>query len=230
MKKFLAALCVVGACLLNQFDVRADMIRMKNGRLIEGTFLGCAADALQMQTAQGIVVCPIPEILSLTFLPTSVLSAQATPPLPQATPLIARTPTPQPTPQPLIIAPGTRLLVRLLNRVDTIQSKPADWFTATLDAAIIADGVEVVPKGAILRGQVVQAEQGQYGSALVITLRELFFKRQVLPIETTSYTAWGKSSPTEADSILKRRRTLRLAEQTLIEFKTIAPLTLDGQN
>jgi hypothetical protein len=227
MKKFLVSLIAVFVLLLIQPDIWADMIRMKKGQLIEGKFLGGTEETIRVQTDHGIVECSIKEILTITFLPTSPLSSQETLLFSQETPRFEKTPTPQPKQQTLIIVPGTRLPVRMLDTVDTIQSRKDDWFAATFDLALVVDGIEVVPKGSMAHGQVIQAEQGKYGSALVITLREIILEQQVIPIATTNYTAWDKPPETVDANSLRRQRTLRVSAQTFIEFKTTEPIKID---
>jgi len=134
-----------------------------------GKFLGGTEQRIRVQTADGIVECPVKEILTITF----------------SAPSFEMTPTPESKQKTLILIPGTRLSIRLLDMLDTIQSKKDDWFGVTLDAALVVEGIEIAPKGAMAHGQVVQAEQGKYGSALVITLREIILKQQIIPIVTT---------------------------------------------
>jgi hypothetical protein len=223
MKPILISLFVVFVVCLIALDVWADMIRMKGGKLIEGKFLGGTEESIRFQTGEGTVEYPIEEILTITFLPVSF-------PLPKVTPLPKSTPTPQPKPQKFTIVPDTRLAVRMLDDLDTMANRKDDWFDATVDLNVIVDKVVVVPKGTLVRGQVVKSEQGKSSSALVITLRKLILKHQEIPIDTTTYVLWDKlQEPSDTNSLgtLRRSRILRISSQMFIEFKTTEPVEID---
>jgi hypothetical protein len=55
---------------------------------------------------------------------------------------------------------GTRLAVRLASAVGTDSSRVGDPIEATLTDAVTLDGVEILPSGSIVRGEVVAVESG----------------------------------------------------------------------
>jgi hypothetical protein len=221
MKRALGALIVIFMGFFPDPFVWADMIRMKNGQVIEGKYLGGTEYTVRFQTDDGIVDYQVEQILTLTFLPI-------TSPLFQKTPTPQTTQTPQPEQQELTIASNTRLSVRMLDSLNTGMSRKDDWFDATLKSDLVVNGVVVAPKGTMVRGQVLKSERGKYGSALVITLRQLLLKQQTVPITTTNYGMWDRLQETsEATKPLRRSRFLEIPSQTVLELKTTAPVTID---
>lgn len=223
MKTFLIFLLVVSGLFLINLDVGADMIRMKNGKVIEGKFLGGTEYVIHFQTDNKVAMYQVEDILTITFMPTSSQSLQRVPVSP--TPKIQ---TPQPEQQEIIIKRHTRLSVRVVSSLNTGMSRKGDWFDTTLTSDLIVDGDVVVPKGTTIRGQVVKSEQGRSSSVLVIGLRKLLLKQEVIPISTTTYGMWDRV-PEGSDAVKSYRkgRLLQIPSQTVLEFKTTKPITID---
>lgn len=74
---------------------------------------------------------------------------------------------------------GTELTVVLREKVSTESGKPGQTFTAATTAPVEIDGLQPVPAGAIVSGEVTQAEQaGRVGGKAKLTL---VFRRLELP-------------------------------------------------
>jgi hypothetical protein len=223
MKTFLIFLLVVSGLFLIDLDIGADMIRMKNGKVVEGKFLGGTEYVIHFQTDNKVAIYQVEDILTITFMPTSSQSLQRAPVSP--TPKIQ---TPQPEQQEIIIKRHTRLSVRMVNSLNTGMSRKGDWFDTMLTSDLVVDGVVVVPKGTTIRGQVVKSEQGSSSSVLVIALRKLLLRQEVIPISTTTYGMWDRV-PEGSDAVKSYRkgRLLQIPPQTILEFKTTKPITID---
>jgi hypothetical protein len=116
----------------------------------------------------------------------------------------------------------------MLDSLNTGISRKDDWFDARLKSDLVVNGVVVAPKGTRVRGQVLKSERGKYGSALVITLRQLLLKQQTVPITTTNYGMWDRVQETsDTTKPLRRSRFLEISSQTVLELKTTAPVTID---
>ena len=77
-----------------------------------------------------------------------------------------------PAPQPVVVPAGTTLTVRLGNAVGSKISSPGDSFSATLASDIAVDGNPVIPKGASVRGTVVDAKPlGRFKGGALLELR-----------------------------------------------------------
>ena len=200
----------------------ADTLEMKDGRLIEGKYMGGTQNSVRFQVKEKIEVYPVKEILAITFSSTLSSSPQEPARPPQMR-------TPQPTQSRLMIPSGTRLPVRMLDTLDIKTNERGDWFKATLDSDLIVNGTVVVPKGATINGQVVEAERGRYETVLAITLRELIIQEQVIPITTKDYVVRGKAETVLDVTSLKivtRERPLQIPYRALVEFETTAAINL----
>lgn len=216
MKKFLISLVVVVGWFLINPDVGADLLRMKNGKVIEGKFLGGTEHEIHFRTDDNAVtVYPVKDILTITFITFSAPSSQ-------------KIQTPQPEQPEITIKRNTRLSVRIEDSLDTGMSRKGDWFDATLITDLVVDDIVVAPQGTTFKGQVIKSEQGMFSSGLVITLRELILKQKVIPIFTTTYAIWDRV-PESSDAVKTYRqgRLLEIPSQTVLEFKTTKPITID---
>lgn len=68
-------------------------------------------------------------------------------------------PPPPPAVRTVTVQPGTAFTVRLLDALSTEKNRAGDTFQASLDEPLVADGVVVAPRGASVRGRVVQARE-----------------------------------------------------------------------
>ncbi len=87
-------------------------------------------------------------------------------------------PKPEPTPEPTIVekqlsvGPGEELLVALQSGLSTETNKQGDGFTATTRQPVLVDGVEVIPAGSTVHGEVAYAERAaRIGGKAKLTLR-----------------------------------------------------------
>jgi hypothetical protein len=94
-------------------------------------------------------------------------NATSSPATPAAAPAAAA-----PVPQPVVVLAGTTLTVRLGNAVGSKISSPGDSFSATLASDMTVDGNMVIPKGASVRGTVVDAKPlGRFKGGALLELR-----------------------------------------------------------
>lgn len=205
MKKLLPGLLIVLIFGGITPSVWADRLQMKNGQVVEGKFLGGTEDTIRFQTENGVFVYQIKGLIALTFSADSSL---------------------QPGQEAITIKSGTRLYVQIMSSLDSITSKEGERFSAILKSDILVSGAVIAPKGTIVHGEVVKAEHGKYGSALVITLQELVLEEKTIPVVTTNYALWDKPKETTA-KIMGRTRVQEIPAQTSLEFKTIKPVTVD---
>jgi len=93
---------------------------------------------------------------------------------------------------------GTIIPVRLIDGLTTERNMPGDRFTATLDKALVVDGVVVAPRGARVEGQVVSADRGgrvKGVSGLAVELTQLHAANgQTVRIQTDSFERHAEQS------------------------------------
>src|SRR3972149_2334748 len=59
--------------------------------------------------------------------------------------------------EPVVLPVGTELTTRLVDSLNSKDSKAGDTFQATLDKPVVVDGTTVIPKGADVSGKVTNA-------------------------------------------------------------------------
>ncbi len=156
--------------------------------------------------------------------------------------------------QTTVSAPaGTRLLVRMDQAVNSGQAKTGDRFTATLDAAISVGGAIVVPSGATVYGRIKEARAARRirGRAkLVLELSDITIAGQLYPNLTDDLGLEGDASGTVKKvgaaaligaaagdaaagaavggglALLTRGSQIEVPAETLLEFRTQQPLTV----
>jgi hypothetical protein len=75
-------------------------------------------------------------------------------------------------PQPVIVAAGTKLTIKLSDDLGSKTSKTGDTFSATLDKDVIVDGQTAIAAGANVSGTVVNAHSyGKYAGEANLTLK-----------------------------------------------------------
>ena len=98
-------------------------------------------------------------------------------------------------PKRVTVAAGTRILVRMVDSVDSSKQKAGYRFTATLEANLQAYDVTVAPKGTTLYGVLAQASSsGKFkgSSQLVLELTDIVINGTAHPLMTTDYEVKGK--------------------------------------
>ena len=98
-------------------------------------------------------------------------------------------------PKRVTVAAGTRILVRMVDSVDSSRQKAGYRFTATLEANLQAYDVTVAPKGTTLYGVLAQASSsGKFkgSSQLILELTDIVINGTAHPLMTTDYEVKGK--------------------------------------
>ena len=90
---------------------------------------------------------------------------------------------------------GTRILVRMVDSVDSSKQKAGYRFTASLEANLQAYDVTVAPKGTKLYGVLAQASSsGKFkgSSQLILELTDIVINGTAYPLMTTDYEVKGQ--------------------------------------
>jgi len=90
---------------------------------------------------------------------------------------------------------GTRILIRMVDSVDSSKQKAGYRFTATLEANLQAYDVTVAPRGTTVYGVLAQASSsGKFkgSSQLVLELTDIVINGTAYPLMTTDYQVKGK--------------------------------------
>jgi hypothetical protein len=72
------------------------------------------------------------------------------------------------TPDPVVAPAGTVLRVRLSQALDTERSRPGDRFGGALDSPVAAGGRQILPKGTVVEGHVL--DRGRHPGRVMLAL------------------------------------------------------------
>ncbi len=172
------------------FPTRADVLELKNGKVLTGSYVGGTAATLRFQTSQGIEVIQTDQALALTFTGKGAPASATT----AGSPPAAVAPTPAPT--VLSVPAGTTLLVRMLDGASSNDSK-GKRFTTTLEGDLVVSGRLVAKAGTRVYGRVENAQRaGRFAGKSVLDLRltELTMGGSFVPLVTGPYAQAGAGS------------------------------------
>ena len=99
-------------------------------------------------------------------------------------------------PQRKITVPaGTRILVRMIDSIDSSKQKAGFKFTASLETNLQADDRVVAPRGATVYGQLTSASSAgrmSGSSELTLELTDIVINGTAYPLLTSDYSVRGK--------------------------------------
>lgn len=190
-------LLLLSGVLALALSASADTLDMKDGRVINGKFMGDTQSHLRFQVNDRIELYPVEEVASLTFgqddkpSPGESSGSEAT-----QTGRKSASAESSGTPQRVTVPAGTRVLIRMIDSVDSEKNKVGDRFRAGLEQDLIVDGTVVAPKGADVYGRLAEAKEAGHisgRSELKLELTDILINQQLQPIVTGDYQVSGKS-------------------------------------
>jgi hypothetical protein len=147
----------VAVTLLLAAPLSADKVRLRSGKIVEGTFVGADSQAVRVLLDNGQVVeVRIEDAAAVEF--TVRPPAPPPPPPPPARSSSVMPPKPAPRP-PAVVPEGTRINVRLTQPIDVDISYAGQTFKAIVDDPITLAGTIVIPRGAAATLQAVTVKQ-----------------------------------------------------------------------
>jgi len=196
---FLAGLAVTGLGGL-AITASADTLQMKDGRVIQGKFLGGSQANVQFETNGKIELYNVDDIISVTFTggtATSSAPPSGTEVRPSGlAPRSAAAASAAAGSGSVTVPAGTDLLVRMIDSVDSDKNHVGDKFRASLEQDFVVDGVVIAPKGADVYGRLSEATEAghiQGKSQLKLELTDISIHNRLQPIMTGDYEVSGKS-------------------------------------
>ncbi len=162
--------------LLASFSV-ADTLELADGTILEGDFVGSSNGIVMFNTGESIEAYPESQVVGI-FLSEGVATAEA----------LAAAPS-----QPYISIPaGTRLVIRMVDTVDSKRHGVGHKFRGQLEGALVINGVTMVPRGTFLYGTVTSASNSGRvaGKAqLAMEFTDIMIDDQLFPIATQALAA-----------------------------------------
>jgi hypothetical protein len=191
---------LVSLSLLTVALASADTLTLKDGRVMNGTYLGGTARELRLDMGDHVETIPVERVSALQFdnsapVPKSANLGEARMPLgaggpaPQQDtqgppPPRAQNPNydrfgnnpPPPPPQEqaysnIVIPQGTPLTVRMIDSVDSQNARMGDKFRASIEDPVDINGQTVIPRGSDVTVRLVDDKQsGKIQGRTVLTL------------------------------------------------------------
>ena len=195
MKIRKGALTAIGAIALALSPAFADTLQMKDGRVIQGRFLGGTQASVQFETKGKIELYNVEDIISVTFTGppnASPTPASALPAAPTAADPAARAP----ATGAITVPAGTHVLVRMIDGVDSSRNNVGDRFHASLEQDFVVEGSVIAPKGADVYGRLEEAKEAghfQGRAQLKLELTDMVIDNRMQPIITGDYEVSGAS-------------------------------------
>jgi hypothetical protein len=195
----------------------ADTLELKDGRVLQGRYLGGTQAVLRFEVNGDVQTFPTNDIVALTF----TRGSGGPPPAPPVQPSVDRVPQPStaevrlpgapsapPSDQPPSNQPpgngggdvtlpiNQQLLVRMIDGVDSSKNQVGDIFHASLETDLYVNGLLVARKGTDVYGKLADAKKsGNFSgkSELQLELTRLVIDGKDYPLVSSDYNVQGKS-------------------------------------
>jgi len=95
----------------------------------------------------------------------------------------------------ITVPAGTRILIRMIDSIDTTKQKAGFKFTASLETNLQAEDMVVAPRGTVVYGQLVSATSAgsmKGSSELSLELTDIMINNTAYPLLTSTYDIKGK--------------------------------------
>ena len=193
-QKLFTGLAWIGLGLIS-LSASADTLQMKDGRVIQGRFLGGTQASVQFEANGKIDLYDVGQVLSITFTgaPTAPSASRNVPPIPASESSAASAPR---SGSGVTVPAGTSLLVRMVDSVDSDKNHVGDRFRASLEQDLAVDGVVVAPKGADVYGRLAEAKEAGHlegKSQLKLELTVILINNRLQPVMSGDYEVSGSS-------------------------------------
>ena len=95
----------------------------------------------------------------------------------------------------ITVPAGTRVLIRMVDSIDSSKQKAGYRFTATLETNLQAEDTVIAPRGTTVYGKLAEASSAgrmKGSSELVLELTDIMIKGTAYPLLTSTYEVKGK--------------------------------------
>jgi hypothetical protein len=176
----------------------ADTLTLKDGRVIRGKYVGGTADAIQLEVNGAVQTYDVRDVQSLSRDANSPPPPLPDAPLPSGAitvPAPPRSSDAQQAGNTVTVPAGTRILVRMIDTVDSEKNRVGDRFRASLETNLEEDGWLLIRRNAEVYGRLanVQGAGRISGHAeLKLELTGILVQNNLVPIVTGDYEQAGK--------------------------------------
>ena len=179
----------------------ADTVILRNGRVIQGTYLGGSARQVSVATANRVQTFDVEDISRIEFNPPAPVQPPPPPVEGRAESNVFR---PDPA-EPVALPPsrvsgqlpaGANLVVRMIDGVDSEKNSVGQTFAASLDEPVMLNGQVLIPRGADVTVKLVDAkDSGKLTgrSELTLDLVSVRINGQMVDINTQTVSRESSS-------------------------------------
>ena len=174
----------------------ADTLELRDGRVVQGKYAGGTQSNVRFIVNGEVRLYPVKDVLAITFTepePAPAAPSPVAPASPAKAP--AKAAAPYSAQRSYAIPAGTRMIVRMIDGVDSETNKVGDGFRASLEEDLVVDDVVVVPRNSDVNGRLVEAkEAGRLAgrSELKLELTEIVVQGRTYPIVSGEYNVAGE--------------------------------------
>lgn len=176
----------------------ADTLTLRDGRTVQGSFLGGTSRLIRMAVGDRIETFEVSDVVSLHF---EGAPAAATPAAPAERRRILRPePSPPPSPAPSSVASeipaGTVLTIRMIDDVDSTVHKVGQTFRASVDEPLVIGDRTLVARGAEALTKLVELKDANKltgGGELTLDLVSVVVDGKPVSVITQGVTTAGQS-------------------------------------
>jgi hypothetical protein len=190
MTRFTRFIAATALGLLLVVGAAADTLELKDGRVLQGRFLGGTRATLRFEVNGEVQTFNTTEIVALTFTGSGGGAAAAPAPAAQAA-----APEPVAARGAVVVPAGQPMLVRMIDGVDSSKNHVGDIFHASLETDLVINGAVVARKGTDVYGRLAQAKEAGHmagSSELQLELTRMVVSGQDYPVVSSDYTLKGK--------------------------------------
>ena len=184
----------------------ADTLELKDGRVLQGRYLGGTQAVLRFEVNGDVQTFSTNDIVALTFTRNS----GGPPPAPAVQPSVDAVPPPPATSNTqapdnngsdVTLPAGQPMLVRMIDSVDSAKNHVGDIFHASLETDLYVNEALVARKGTDVYGRLAEAQKsGNFSgkSELQLELTRLVIDGRDYPLVSSDYNVQGKSQGSSA--------------------------------
>jgi hypothetical protein len=214
-------LFAIGLALLTAAAGFADTVTMKDGRVIQGTYLGGSPRQVKLEVGDQIQTVDVSDIAQIEFgHHGQQAAAEPAPPPPPPPPPVReqrQEPIVQTDPQPapvaasrpgngVLLPAGTNFVVRMIDGVDSEVARVGQTFSASMDQPVLDPSGQnvIIPRGADVVVKLVDAkESGTFTGHAGLTLSLQSVKVNGQPVEVNSQSI-SRASNSQGTETAKR--------------------------
>jgi hypothetical protein len=169
--------CITVALSAGLCAARADTLTLRNGKVIEGTFVGGSSRTLEFLPASGQTIkVPVEDVASLDVsTPKQPAPARAAPAKAAGRP-------------PVLIKSGVSFRVRTIDPIDVDVAQGGAKFRGSIDDPIMAGGDVIVPRGAdvvLVAAKVKQGGKLKGSDVIELKVNSISVRGRAYPVVTS---------------------------------------------